>query len=130
MHSVIVSTKLLATLSSFIDYIVFVFLECLHSLILKYGIVNSILHFAKSSDIAVQFWASALLLNLSMISDEVKETIIRSGGINILLEMAVSGDEVELPDIATNATKTLVILGFLGMTMFLSFCVWYYPAAK
>ena len=49
-----------------------------------------------------------------MISDEVKESIIRSGGIHTLLEMAVSGDEVELPDIATNATKTLVILGFLG----------------
>ena len=90
--------------------------ESLHSLILQHGVVNAILHFAKSSDVAVQFWASALLLNLSMISDDVKEMIIRNGGVHILLEMAVSGDEVELPDIATNATKTLVILGFLGIS--------------
>ena len=32
----------------------------------------------------------------------------------ILLEMAISGDEVDMPDIASNATKALVILGFLG----------------
>lgn len=88
----------------------------MHSLTLQHGVVNAILHFAKSSDVAVQFWASALLLNLSMISDDVKEMIIRNGGVHILLEMAVSGDEVELPDIATNATKTLVILGFLGIS--------------
>lgn len=63
----------------------------------------------------MQFWASALLLNLSMISDEIKEAIIRNGGMFILLEMAVSGDESDMPDIASNATKAMVILGFLGM---------------
>jgi len=86
--------------------------ESLHNLILKCGVVNAILHFAKSSDVAVQFWASALLLNLTMISDVAKEIIVRNGGVHTLLEMAVSGDEVEFPDIAVNATKSLVILGF------------------
>lgn len=91
------------------------FTESLHSVILKQGVINAILHFAKSSDTSVQFWASALLLNLSMISDEIKDTIIRNGGMFILLEMAVSGDESDMPDIASNATKAMVILGFLGM---------------
>lgn len=91
--------------------------ESLHAIILQYGVLDAILHFAKSSDVEVQFWASALLLNLSMISDEIKESMIRCGGVHILLEMAVSGDEVDLPDIATNATKTLVMMGFLDATM-------------
>lgn len=91
--------------------------ESLHSFILRSGVVNAILHFAKSGDVSVQFWASALLLNLSMISDEVKDSIIRNGGVHILLEMAVSGDDVDLPDISTNAAKTLVILGFLENKM-------------
>ena len=91
--------------------------ESLHALILQHSVLDAILHFAKSSDVEVQFWASALLLNLSMISDEVKEAIIRSGGVHVLLEMAVSGDEVDLPDIATSATKTLVMMGFLDATM-------------
>ena len=64
--------------------------EALHMLILQYGVLDAILHFAKSTDVNVQFWASALLLNLSMITDEVKEAIIRAGGIHVLLEMAVS----------------------------------------
>lgn len=87
--------------------------ESLHSVLLKQGVINAILHFTKSADTSVQFWASALLLNLAMISDEIKEAIIRNGGIFILLEMAISGDEVEMPDIASNAAKALVILGFL-----------------
>lgn len=96
------------------NYFFTICLESLHSFILRSGVVNAILHFAKSGDVSVQFWASALLLNLSMISDEVKDSIIRNGGVHILLEMAVSGDDVDLPDISTNAAKTLVILGFLG----------------
>ncbi|XP_047128177.1 uncharacterized protein LOC100208776 [Hydra vulgaris] len=91
--------------------------ESLHSLMLEYGVVNSILHFAKSGDVGVQFWSSALLLNISMLSDQMKETIIQNGGINILLEMAVSIDEVDLPDIAINATKTLVSLGYLDLSL-------------
>ena len=97
----------------------FDFLESLHSIILNQGVINAILHFAKSSDTSVQFWASTLLLNLSMISDEIKEAIIRNGGMFILLEMAVSGDEADMPDIAANATKAMVILGFLGKICYL-----------
>ena len=90
-------------------------------MLLKQGVINAILHFTKSDDTSVKFWASALLLNLSMISDEIKEEIIRNGGLFILLEMAVIGDEVEMPDIASNATKAMVILGFLGRSLN-SFC--------
>ena len=62
----------------------------------------------------IQFWASALLLNLAMMSDEIKQIILQNGGLKVLLEMAVSGDENELAEIATNATRTLVVLGFVG----------------
>lgn len=90
---------------------------------LKQGVINAILHFTKSADTSVKFWASALILNLSMISDDIKEAIIRNGGLFILLKMAVSGDEVEMPDISSNATKALVILGFLGKLFVLFFVI-------
>ena len=69
---------------------------------------------ANHSDVEIQFWASALLLNLAMMSDEIKQIILQNGGLKVLLEMAVSGDENELAEIATNATRTLVVLGFVG----------------
>ena len=69
--------------------------------------------FSVSEDTDLQYWASALLLNMSMMSDEVKEEIIRLGGIRPLIELAIISDS-EQPQIAAQAAKTLVMLGFVG----------------
>lgn len=70
------------------------------------------LGFAQSEDSDLQFWASALLLNLTMTSDQVKEEIVKCGGLKALIELAIS-DSRE-PATASQAAKTLVMLGFVG----------------
>lgn len=63
-------------------------------------------------DIDMKFWATSLLLNLSMSAEELKEDIVRSGGVKVLIDLAVS--DTDEPQIAIQAAKTLVMLGFLG----------------
>jgi len=68
--------------------------------------------FLQSSDPELQLWSSALLLNLCMTSDSVKEEIIRLGGIKPLIELAIS--ESDQHPVAAQSAKTLVMLGFVG----------------
>lgn len=70
------------------------------------------LAYSISADSELQFWASALLLNMAMTSDDVKKEIIMLGGLKPLMELAI-GDS-DHPQCATHAAKTLVMLGFLG----------------
>ena len=86
--------------------------ESLQSQVLEDGCLKAILTYSVSSDSELQFWASALLLNMAMTSDEVKREIIRLGGLKPLMELAI-GDS-DHPQCATHAAKTLVMLGFLG----------------
>ena len=74
--------------------------------------MKAVLAYTVSSDSELQFWASALLLNMAMMSDEVKRETIRLGGLKPLMELAI-GDS-DHPQCATHAAKTLVMLGFLG----------------
>ena len=86
--------------------------ENLQSKVLEDGCLKAVLTYTVSSDSELQFWASALLLNMAMMSDEVKRGIIRLGGLKPLMELAI-GDS-DHPQCATHAAKTLVMLGFLG----------------
>ena len=86
--------------------------ESLQIQVLEDGCLKAILTYSVSSDSELQFWASALLLNMAMTSDEVKREIIRLGGLKPLMELAI-GDS-DHPQCATHAAKTLVMLGFLG----------------
>ena len=70
------------------------------------------LAYSVSTDSELQFWASALLLNMAMTSDDVKKEIIMLGGLKPLMELAI-GDS-DHPQCSTHAAKTLVMLGFLG----------------
>ena len=70
------------------------------------------LAYSVSADSELQFWASALLLNMAMTSDDVKKEIIMLGGLKPLMELAI-GDS-DHPQCSTHAAKTLVMLGFLG----------------
>ena len=70
------------------------------------------LAYSVSADSELQFWASALLLNMAMTSDDVKKEIILLGGLKPLMELAI-GDS-DHPQCSTHAAKTLVMLGFLG----------------
>ena len=70
------------------------------------------LAYSVSADSELQFWASALLLNMAMTSDVVKKEIIMLGGLRPLMELAI-GDS-DHPQCSTHAAKTLVMLGFLG----------------
>lgn len=70
------------------------------------------LAYSVSADSELQFWASALLLNMAMTSDDVKKEIIILGGLKPLMELAI-GDS-DHPQCSTHAAKTLVMLGFLG----------------
>lgn len=74
--------------------------------------MKAVLTYSMSSDSELQFWASALLLNMAMMSDGVKQEIIQLGGLKPLVELAI-GDS-DHPQCATHAAKTLVMLGFLG----------------
>ena len=78
----------------------------------EYGCIKTVLGLLKSESTELQFWASSLLLNLAMSSDEARERIIKDGGIGLLLEMAVK--ESEMPQITAQASKILVMLGFTG----------------
>ncbi len=84
--------------------------EKLTKSIVEAGSIKSIVKYLKSDNTDLQFWASSLLLNLAMSSDDARESIIKEGGIGILLEMAVK--ESEMPQITSQASKTLVMLGF------------------
>lgn len=90
----------------------FYFSDSLQNHILEDRVLKAVLMFAVSDDTDLQYWATALLLNMSMMSDEVKEEIIRLGGIKPLIELAIS--DSEQPQIAAQAAKTLVMLGFIG----------------
>ena len=86
--------------------------ENLQKKVLEDGCLKAILTYAVSSDSELQLWASALLLNVAMMSDEIKGEIIRLGGLKPLMELAI-GDS-DHPRCAIHAAKTLVMLGFLG----------------
>ncbi len=96
------------------------FSENLCKTVVEAGSIKSIIKFLRSDNSDLQFWASSLLLNLSMASDEARESIIKEGGIGILLEMAVK--ESEMPQIMAQASKILVMLGFSGNM----FCKYYF----
>ncbi|XP_067026328.1 uncharacterized protein [Acropora muricata] len=86
-------------------------MENLQKKVLEDGCLKAILTYAVSSDSELQLWASALLLNVAMMSDEIKGEIIRLGGLKPLMELAI-GDS-DHPRCAIHAAKTLVMLGFL-----------------
>ena len=87
--------------------------ESLHRRAVEAGCVRIILNLLKSDNTELQFWASSLLLNLAMSSDDARSRMIRDGGVGLLLEMAVK--ESEVPQITSQASKTLVMLGFTGL---------------
>ena len=91
----------------------FSFSESLHKKVVDAGCIKVILKLLKSDNTELQFWASSLLLNLAMSSDDARGRIIKDGGIGMLLEMAVK--ESEMPQITAQASKILVMLGFTGM---------------
>ena len=88
------------------------FSESLQSKVLEDGCLKAVLAYSVSSDSELQFWASALLLNMAMTSDDVKKEIIMLGGLKPLMELAI-GDS-DHPQCSAHAAKTLVMLGFLG----------------
>eukprot|EP00795_Rhopilema_esculentum_P004910 gene4910-21245_t len=92
--------------------------EPLHKMAVEYGCIKTVLGLLKSESTELQFWASSLLLNLAMSSDEARERIIKDGGIGLLLEMAVK--ESEMPQITAQASKILVMLGFTDASLQLS----------
>lgn len=92
---------------------VFSISESLHKKAVEAGCVRIILNLLKSDSTELQFWASSLLLNLVMSSDDARSRIIKDGGVGLLLEMAVK--ESEVPQITSQASKILVMLGFTGI---------------
>ncbi|KAL9951460.1 hypothetical protein ACROYT_G044123 [Oculina patagonica] len=86
-------------------------IESLQNKVLEDGALKAVLTYSVSADSELQFWASALLLNMAMTSDDVKKEIITLGGLKPLMELAI-GDS-DHPQCATHAAKTLVMLGFL-----------------
>ena len=86
--------------------------ENLQSRVLEDGCLKAVLAYSESADTELQFWASALLLNMAMTSDGVKKEIIMLGGLKSLMELAI-GDS-DHPQCSAHAAKTLVMLGFLG----------------
>lgn len=48
-----------------------------------------------------------------MSAEVLKEEIVKSGGVKVLIDLAVN--DTDEPQIAMQAAKTLVMLGFLGM---------------
>ncbi|CAB4015539.1 E3 ubiquitin- ligase RNF123, partial [Paramuricea clavata] len=61
-------------------------------------------------DVDMKFWSTSLLLNLSMSAEILKEEIVKSGAVKVLIDLAVS--DTDEPQIAIQAAKTLVMLGF------------------
>eukprot|EP00794_Sanderia_malayensis_P008043 gene8043-8906_t len=110
----LVDTKLVAETLGFLCSC-----EKLIKKIIAAGSIKPILKFLKADDNTdLQFWASSLLLNLSMASEEARESIIKAGGIGLLLEMAIK--ESEMPQITAQASKILVMLGFSSTTLDIS----------
>ena len=68
--------------------------------------------FAMMDDVDVKFWSTSLLLNLSMSADILKEEIVKEDGVGILIDLAIS--DTDEPQIAMQAAKTLIMLGFIG----------------
>ncbi|XP_032239903.1 uncharacterized protein LOC5514394 isoform X2 [Nematostella vectensis] len=75
------------------------------------GPLEAILTFSQSTETDLQYWSSAVLLNLVMQFDKIKTEIIKLGGVKTLIELSIS--DCEHPSIPTNAAKTLVMLGFV-----------------
>lgn len=86
-------------------------LENIHYGVVKAGALKAVLAFAMMDDVDVKFWSTSLLLNLSMSADVLKEEIVKEGGIRILIDLAVS--DTDEPQIAMQAAKTLIMLGFI-----------------
>ena len=79
---------------------------------IKAGALKAVLIFAMMEDVDVKFWSTSLLLNLSMSADVLKEEIVKEGGVRVLIDLAVS--DTDEPQIAMQAAKTLIMLGFIG----------------
>ncbi|XP_028401066.1 uncharacterized protein LOC114524145 [Dendronephthya gigantea] len=86
-------------------------IETIQCQVVKAGALKAVLQLSMMADIDMKLWATSLLLNLSMSADVPKEEIIKSGGVKVLIDLALS--ETDEPQIATQAAKTLVMLGFL-----------------
>eukprot|EP00124_Ichthyophonus_hoferi_P004695 Ihof_evm1s551 gene=Ihof_evmTU1s551 len=79
-----------------------------HLRMMKMGIMVAIQLFLKSDDPEMHFWSAALLLNLTVTSDEVKVMVIQEGGVDMLLDLVASTKKEQVPSMAA---KTLVMLG-------------------
>ena len=80
---------------------------------MKAGALKAVLQISMMDDIDMKFWSTSLLLNLSMSAEVLKEEVVKSGGVKVLIDLAVN--DTDEPQIAIQAAKTLVMLGFLGM---------------
>eukprot|EP00123_Amoebidium_parasiticum_P017132 comp23721_c0_seq1/m.40852 comp23721_c0_seq1/g.40852 ORF comp23721_c0_seq1/g.40852 comp23721_c0_seq1/m.40852 type:complete len:1427 (-) comp23721_c0_seq1:80-4360(-) len=82
--------------------------EQCHLRLMKMGIMKAIHLFVKSDDPELLFWSAALLLNLTVTSDEVKALITKEGGVDMLLDLIMTTKREQVPSMAA---KTLVMLG-------------------
>lgn len=80
--------------------------------VVKAGALRAVMVFAMMDDVDVKFWSTSLLLNLSMSADILKEEIVKEDGVRILIDLAIS--DTDEPQIAMQAAKTLIMLGFIG----------------
>ena len=87
-------------------------LETIQCEVVKAGALKAVLQISMMDDIDMKFWSTSLLLNLSMSAEVLKEEIVKSGGVKVLIDLAVN--DTDEPQIAIQAAKTLVMLGFLG----------------
>ena len=78
--------------------------------------------FAMMDDVDVKFWSTSLLLNLSMSADILKEEIVKEDGVGILIDLAIS--DTDEPQIAMQAAKTLIMLGFIGKVNYIYYMYW------
>eukprot|EP00127_Corallochytrium_limacisporum_P007495 Clim_evm17s253 gene=Clim_evmTU17s253 len=84
--------------------------EKYHQLVVDNGGLTTIAYFARSSDEELKFWAVALLLNLSMTSDDLKQRIIEDATGDLLLQVVLQRVGKQVPQMAA---KTMVILGLV-----------------
>lgn len=70
---------------------------------MELGTLQAIALFGKSHDPELLFWAAALLLNLTVTSDSVKDLIIHMGGLDVLLDL-----------VATNKKEQVRVLSLAG----------------